>query len=805
MLECAIIDLSRGEDYGVFGGDRITGMMRLFRANSAIRTPAIVVGSMVVILGLLFLSSALRAPSTSKKDRTQAPPANGKNAGRTGGQSGSDSIAEVAVVSPSSGRSVGGDVNIVIRIVTRDADLSGLSVRIGQDSPKWPSNWTQLSKGAPPQPDSTRTDGDSGTTTAVYSWEWNTRSVPNGQYVLRVDADAGNANAFAEQIFTILDLEVSSCDPESFVLWQGEEGRTRPITIHLKDDDLHGDPVRLTLKLYPTEVAASYERPLRTFTANIAGHDPQARSLTWTFKWDGKDSRNSYVRPGVYTYEVEVTQESDGDSASYRSGDFANGRSRPHLTAGRARMDDGRLTDEAEFVGERDNGTLGKPDDDFFEYYVSYRLRDNEDADAIGGQLRLLDPRLKLLFRWNIADLVCREHNGRHDGLDASARGAQHSLLVRVPRKLMPPDGTYRFVLDFLDDYAFRYRNQTSRWALPITVLAPRYRIEGFRTGQFYVAWCRAEAIDDIAKRVIDVGWAERASPGGQLIGKANSGMGGAAISWVRDEPREVLLVKRGTTQVGPEMFGTGKGEIRAAVNGGLIGLPVIQPVGDMASDAGWYYHLPSFRPGLWAFSMERSGGGFTSAEVEKSLVFSDWEKRKLTDAYHAPRSIRVAYPYGRGAVGLLVKDGGSQDPPPWWPPILPGSSLSVDLPLQRTAIAFSDDVGGGRRHFFLVSASSCTWSRMADFLASDGGLQDAMRGMLGRFNDYPRRLKISRAFMLDGGTSSQFAYRATDSAGRIVGRSDGSQAKDLMLTRHDRPLTDIIAVRAACADLGNR
>lgn len=777
-------------------------MTRHFRANAAIRTPAIAIGSMAVVLCLLYLSSALRAPSTPATDRNK-PQSTDKAGAGPKGSPGSDNIREVAVVSPSSGRTVGGDVSIVLRIVTHNADLSGLSVRVGQENPAWPSNWVQFTKGEAPTPDSISTDRATELTTAVYSWEWNTRALPNGEYTLRVEAISGDASVSVERKFTVLDLDVSSCNPESFVLWLGEQGSTRPITVCLKDDDLSGDPVRLALKLFPTE--ASAESPLRTFTANVASRNSRSRTLTWTFKWDGKDSRNSYVPPGVYTYEVEATQDSDGDSASYRSGDFADGRSRPRLAAGRARTEDGRLTDEAEFAGERDNGTPGKPDDDFLEYYVSYRLRDNEDANAIDGQLRLLDPRLKPVFRWNIADLACRAHSGRHDGLSASSRGVQHSLLVRVPKKLMPPDGTYRFVLDFLDDHAFGYREQAGRWALPITVLAPRYRIEAFRTGQFYVAWCRAEAINDIAKRVIDVGWADRRSPGGQLIGKANSGMGSAAKSWVRDEPHKVFLVKRGTSDLKPEVFGTGTSEIRAAVNGGLIGLPVIQPVGDMASDAGWYYHLPSMRAGLWAFSMERSGGGFTSAEVEKSLVFSDWEKRKLTDAYHAPRRIRVAYPYGRGAVGLLVRDGRSQDPPPWWPPIVPGSSLSVDLPLQRTAIAFSDDVGGGRRHFFLVSASSCTWSRMADFLASDGGLQDTMRIMLGRFNGYPRRLTISRAFMLDGGTSSQFAYRATDSAGRIVGRSGDSQAYDLMLAGHDRPLTDIIAVQAACADLGNR
>jgi len=778
--------------------------MRHIRANAAFRVP-VVLGVLLVGAGLIYLSSVMRGPSPPTKGQSRTDATGGKGSSGKYSRSASRVIGEVAVISPSSGRSVGGEISIVVRVVTRDSDLSGLDVRLCQEDPAWPSSWIELNKGNPPQAESR--NENSGLTTTIYSWAWDTGPSHNGKYVLQVDADFAVTDgdrrvaASTEQRFTVLGLDVDACDPESFVLWQGEEGRTRPITVCLKDVDLHAEPVRLSVNLYPTESAAAPESPLRTLTANVACRDPRAKTLKWIFQWDGKDSHGRYVRPGVYTYEVEATQGSNEDSSSYRSGDFENGRLKPHLTVGRARTETGRLTDAAEFVGESDNGTPGKADDDLLEYYLSYRLKDNEDADAIEGQIRLLDPRLQLVFRWSVADLVCRAHNGRHDGLNAYDRGIQHSLLVRVPKKVMPPDGTYRFVLDFKDDHAFHYKEQRSRWALPITLLAPRYRIEGFRTGQFYVAWCRAESIGEIAKRVIDVGWAEKASAGGQLVGKANSGMGGAAKSWVRDEPREVFLVKRGTTNVKPEVFGTGKGEIRAAVNGGLIGLPVIQPVGDLASDAGWYYHIPSKRGKLWAFSMERSGGGFMSAEVEKSLVFSDWEKRKLTDAYHAPRAIKVAYPYGRGAVGLLVRDGASEEPPPWWPPILPGSSLSVDLPLQRTAIAFSDDVGGGRRHFFLISASSCTWSRMADFLASDGGLAEAMSGMLGRLNGYPVKLRISRAFMLDGGSSSQFAYRATDSGGRIVGRSE---AYDIMLPGHDRPLTDIIAVRAACGDLGN-
>ncbi|MBP6964243.1 MAG: hypothetical protein KBC96_07550 [Armatimonadetes bacterium] len=776
-------------------------MMRLPRSRRVSARFVLLLGVVLFALGLVAMTAALRgnrpavpekAPSdgsgaVTKQERPPEP----------------DVVCGLTIVSPSSGESVGGKIRVTLRVRTRKSRLTHLNVRIGEDNPTWPGDWTEFVNGRPSNPEKERVE-ESGVGVKVYTWEWDTLPARNGRFVVRAEGDfeleddGGTKSCAVEQRFSVLNLSVASSDPKSYIVWLGEQGRTRPISVNLRDDDLRGGPVMLKLSIYPTETEQGGSGdPIRVMTANVVRLDSKATSMTWTFQWDGKDGRNSYVRPGVYSFEVEASQQSDGDSASLRSGEAQNGRPRPLLSVERARTSDGQYLYEAEFAGERNNGTPGRSDDDFFEYYVPYRLSDAADVNPIEGHVRLLSPRLQQVYRWNVADLICREHRGAHDGLDADRRGIRHSVLVRVPKEFMPADGMYRFVLDFRDDHGYRYRGQVGRLALPLTVLAPRYRIEGFKTGQFYVAWCRSEAVENILKRTLDVGWADRVSREGKPVGKANSGMEGAAKRWVRDDPRKVFLVRRGTKEAAPEWFGARPGEIRAAVNGGLIGLPLMEPVGDLGAGSGWRYCIPSPRAGLWAFSMDPSGGGFASAEVEQAPVYSHWLERTVPDVYHAPKSVREAYPYGRGPLGLLVKDGANMSAPSWWPPIVPGSSLSVDLPMQRSAIAFSDDAGGGRRHFFLVSATSCTWAMMAEFLSSGGGLAGSMRAMLGRRDGYPVELTISRAFMLDGGTSTQFAYRAADSGGRVF--------RDIVLPGRDRRITDIVAVRAACADLGNR
>ena len=365
----------------------------------------------------------------------------------------------------------------------------------------------------------------------------------------------------------------------------------------------------------------------------------------------------------------------------------------------------------------------------------------------------------------------------------------------------MPPEGIYRFVLNIKDGHAADYRDHRNRLALNLSASRSRYKIECFTKDNFYVVWCRAEAINDITKRVIDVAWRDASEEVSHVA------MTGAVMRWVRDDPHEVLLVKRGSAGTAPVSFGTGKGEIRAAVNGGFFTVPAYDPVGDVGTAFGWKYFYPSPRGGLWAFSMAAVGGEFASDEVENSPVFSWTKGEVLHDCWHAKKAVSDTHTYGRGPVGLLVKDNLPQSPPSWWPPIIPGTQISLDLPLQRTAIAFSEDVGEGRRHFFLVSTTSSTWTRFANFLSGPGGLADAMQPLLGKSNGSAKTLRIERAFMLDGGTSARLAYRAKDSGGHLVRRPGNRPVDyDFRLPGDDtRRLTDIIAVKATCKDVGNR
>jgi hypothetical protein len=203
---------------------------------------------------------------------------------------------------------------------------------------------------------------------------------------------------------------------------------------------------------------------------------------------------------------------------------------------------------------------------------------------------------------------------------------------------------------------------------------------------------------------------------------------------------------------------------------------------------------------------MASVGGEFTSQEVEQSPVHSHIAGKTVEGFWCAPDSVRQAHAYGRGAVGLLVKDNVPQDHPSWWPPIIPKTKVSVDIPLKRTAIAFSEDVGGGKRHFFLITTPSGTWDGMARFIYSPDGLARSLQPLMGKYNGVYKPLRIERAFMMDGGTSSQLAYRVKDTGGSIVKRAWSWPSEyDFIMPSDDRTITDIVAVRATCKDVGNR
>lgn len=784
--------------------------MRRTRRLGVMAVITVLLGLVVIVGAFCYFRDGIRRLPVDDSKRVHATDANG------GDQDSAPSVAvkvpfhEVIIVEPSGAEPIGGTVPNRVRVRTLGAALKTLVVKEREDTSAHSWEWVEFCSGAAPTPESIETEQDTGITTVTYEWDWNTTAVHNGNHILRVEADftavssEESAKVTAEAAAKVLNLAIISCSPEGIVIWGGEGGTTVPITVNLQDNDLHDDPVNLTLKLYPTNVdIRTAWGPVRVMTANnIIRRRGRITALTYTFDWDGKDDSEDYVDTGTYTYEVEVSQPADNDLVTYRGGHWSGRVYNPYLSIVSPAGAEGTRAQEVEFDGEQDNGTPDDKSDDFYEYYIRLHVpKHGRAVGALEGEIWLYDPELNKVHAWNMADLPCRTHADEHDALDMTQTEVWHDLLLRVPKNLMPPEGTYRFVLNIKEDDVAKYRDHRKRLALNLSASTSKYKIECFIKHNYYIVWCRAESIDDIVKRVIDVAWKD---PLGDAVYPS---LRGAATRWVRGDPHEMLLVKRGSTNTVRVVFGTSKGQIRAAVNGGFFALPSYDPVGDVGTGFGWKYHYPSPRGKLWAFSMDATGGVFASDEVTNSPVYSWTFRERVSGYWHAKKAVSEAHAYGRGAVGLLVKDDEAQSRPPWWPPIIPGTEISVDLPLQRTAIAFSEDVGGGRRHFFLVSSVSSTWAQLAYFLSADGGLASVMKPMLEKKNGSFRALRIERAFMLDGGTSARLAYRAKDSGGQIVKCPwNRSRDYDFLLPGDDsRKLTDIIAVEATCKDVGNR
>ncbi|MDO8588927.1 MAG: hypothetical protein Q7T82_18020, partial [Armatimonadota bacterium] len=196
-----------------------------------------------------------------------------------------------------------------------------------------------------------------------------------------------------------------------------------------------------------------------------------------TFVWDGSTVSGA-AEPGTYTYEIEVQQPADGDSATYRS---------QYLRIIRAVDEYGGVIYDAEFYGYDDNGTPEDDSDDEYQYFIRYyALKDDHDTAAKEGTLTLYNWDMQPLRTWVVNDLYCDIH-GWNDGLDATAQGLQHGLIVAVPISLLeasaeecPDDPVFRWVLHVKDDHAGLYRDHRERWALNLNQKSRRQKVWNF-------------------------------------------------------------------------------------------------------------------------------------------------------------------------------------------------------------------------------------------------------------------------------------------------------------------------------------
>jgi len=354
-----------------------------------------------------------------------------------------------------------------------------------------------------------------------------------------------------------------------------------------------------------------------------------------------------------------------------------------------------------EYYGYDDGGTPDDESDDNYLYYLRwYALYSGRDATW--GEIWLYDPDFERVSEWAVPMLECVVH-GWNDGLVANPNGEMHGVIIPVPVSVMGKAGTYRFVLHFYDDYADTYKNHQVKAALEVNqkyLELPIVYITGvFAGSEWYGAWCRMP------------------SQVHKLTHRFNPAQSRGAVNFVTNN--------------------TGKGQIRAAVNGGFF-TPVTQDPQDrvyMLGEVGtgkagnWEEEEDAPYPlKRWCFGMHETGKNFGIAPMEP---------RPDGVHYRVARSIENAYPFGLSGIGNLSV------PDTTWP--------VYNERVHRAAVAWDQQRG----YFFLIIARAWTWEDTKKFFFSNdsGSLRDYMR------KEKRTEINIANAVMLDGGGSTQFNY----------------------------------------------
>ncbi|MEM2368146.1 MAG: phosphodiester glycosidase family protein [Candidatus Bathyarchaeia archaeon] len=281
-----------------------------------------------------------------------------------------------------------------------------------------------------------------------------------------------------------------------------------------------------------------------------------------------------------------------------------------------------------------------------------------------------------------------------------------HGVIIPVPVSVMDKVGTYRFVLHFYDDYADSYKNHQVKAALEVNqryLQLPIVYIHGeFAGSEWYGAWCRMP------------------SQVHKLTHRFNPAQSRGAVNFATNN--------------------TGKGQIRAAVNGGFFTLDKegnVRMLGEVGTGivGNWEEDAP-YPLRRWCFGMHEKGSNFGIALMEP---------RPDGVHYRVAQSIENTYPFGLSGIGNLRQRDST------WP--------SLDGDVHRTAVAWTR-----RGYFFLIIARAWTWDDTYRFFFSNdrGSLIDYMQR---QFNE---NISIANAVMLDGGRSTQFNYRRVRSDGHV-------------------------------------
>ena len=207
----------------------------------------------------------------------------------------------------------GGSIIVRVKVRTRAASFSSPVFVIKEETQAHQADWEDAYPYM--EEESSSHDDETNIDEVIYKLYLDTQGCHNGTHTFGIDVNAyedSDPNTTilhqVDKSLTISNLVVTSVNPAEYVIWRGVGSGVIPINVSISDNDLN-KPMDISLVIWPTE---SYYA-VRTITlSGVTG-------ANHTFEWDGKDDSDSYVDPGPYTYDVEVSQPDDDDWAHYRS------------------------------------------------------------------------------------------------------------------------------------------------------------------------------------------------------------------------------------------------------------------------------------------------------------------------------------------------------------------------------------------------------------------------------------------------------------------------------------------------------
>lgn len=192
--------------------------------------------------------------------------------------------------------------------------------------------------------------------------------------------------------------------------------------------------------------------------------------------------------------------------------------------------------------------------------------------------------------------------------------------------------------------------------------------------------------------------------------------------------------------------------EIRAAINGGFFDLETTKMIGEVGNGTigNWIRGILTPKR-CWCFGMTEKRTKYRVAMMKRIVVK---EKKKRRVYYVVAEGIEKQYPYGLSNVGVLINKG---QPMSWkesdW------GSVSPETKTPRTAIGFSTNPC----HIFFVVSKNATWNDVVEFFINELPTLVKQHPLGKNLN-----IKIQNAIMLDGGGSTQLAYRRVDKRGNV-------------------------------------